>query len=107
VAPVFEPSDLDFPILANGEEAVRDGNTLVLLRWKEDNVAVDGLDCQGKVGPFLNISGELLEIGMCRAFSPHIEGVNERVDQFKSPAFRKFPVSSRPGLRLHASKSPH
>src|SRR5208283_5718477 len=47
VTPAFDPPDLDFPIFANGEETIRDGNTLVLLRWKENDVAVDGLDCQG------------------------------------------------------------
>ena len=76
MAPAFEPPDLDCPILANGEEAIRDWDALALLRWKEDNVSVDGLDCQREARAFFNFLGELLEVIVGCAFLPNVKGIH-------------------------------
>ena len=91
VASAFEPSDFDFAIFANCEEAIRDRNILILLRRKEDNVSVDGLNRQRKAGLFLDVSGKLLVVFVRRSFLPHIERVHQGVDQFKSVGSPQFP----------------
>jgi hypothetical protein len=39
VAAAFESPDFDLTVLPDREEAIRDWNILILLRWKEDNVS--------------------------------------------------------------------
>ncbi len=79
MTPAFEPPDLNLPILANGEETIRDGNALILLRRKEHDVAIDGLDCERKARPFFNLVGKLLEVLVGCSFSPNIERINQCV----------------------------
>src|SRR6266850_4251565 len=79
MATAFESPDFDFTVLPDGEEAIRDRNILILLRWKEDNVSVDRLYCQRKVRPLFNIFGKLLEVFMCCTFSPDVERIHQRV----------------------------
>src|SRR5882672_9929598 len=90
MASAFEPPDLDFTIFTNGEKAIRDWNILILLRWKEDNVSVDRLYCQRKVRPLFNIFGEFLEVFMCCTFSPDVEGIHKRVQQFEAATLCDF-----------------
>jgi hypothetical protein len=90
VTPAFEPPDLNLPILANGEETIRDGNALILLRRKEHDVAIDGLDCEWKARPFFNLVGKLLEVLVGCSFSPNIERINQCVYKLKSPALGQF-----------------
>src|SRR6266851_79546 len=86
----FEPPDLDFTIFTNGEEAIRDWNILILLRWKEDNVSVDRLYCQRETSLFLDVSGESFKIFVPGPFLPDIERVHECVKQLISTALGNF-----------------
>src|SRR6202171_3669244 len=90
MASAFEPPDLDFTIFTNGEEAIRDWNTLILLRWKEDNVSVDRLYCQRKARSLFDFLGKLLEVFVCCAFSPHIDGINDCMHQIEAVTLGNF-----------------
>ena len=86
----FKPPDLDFTIFADCEEAIRDWNILILLRWKEDNVSVHRLYCQRKVRSLFDFLGKLLEVFMCCAFSPHIDGINDCMHQIEAATLGNF-----------------
>src|ERR1700730_12102809 len=84
VATAFESPDFDFTVLPDREEGKQDWNILILLRWKEDNVSVDRLYCQRKVRSLFDFLGKLLEVFVCCAFSPHIDGINDCMHQIEA-----------------------
>src|ERR1700730_16061766 len=90
VATAFESPDFDLTVLPDREEAIRDWNILILLRWKKDNVSVDRLYCQRKVRSLFDFLGELLEVFVCCAFSPHIDGINDCMHQFEAATLGDF-----------------
>ena len=90
MATAFESPDFDLTVLPDREEAIRDWNILILLRWKEDNVSVDGLYCQRKVRSLFDFLGKLLEVFVCCAFSPHIDGIHDCMHQFEAATLRNF-----------------
>src|SRR5882762_7176053 len=90
VATAFESPDFDLTVLPDREEAIRDWNILILLRWKEDNVSVDSLYCQRKVRLLFYIFCELLEVFMCCTFSPNVEGIHQSVQQFEAAILGDF-----------------
>src|ERR1700680_4051744 len=90
VATAFESPDFDLTVLPDREESIRDRNILVLLRRKEDNVSVNRLYRQRKVRSLFDFLGKLLEIFVCCAFSPHINGINDCVDQIEATTLGNF-----------------
>src|ERR1700732_2700016 len=90
VATAFESPDFDFTILPDREEAIRDWNILILLRRKEDNVSVDRLYCQRKVRSIFDFFGQLLEVFVCCAISPHIDGINDCMHQIEAATLGDF-----------------
>src|ERR1700682_2323423 len=90
MATAFEPPDFDFTVLRNREEAIRDWNILILLRWKEDDVSVHRLYCQRKVRSLFDFLGKSLEVFVCCTFSPHIDGINDCMDQIEAATLSDF-----------------
>src|SRR5580698_6461164 len=90
VATAFESPDFDLTVLPDREEAIRDRNILVLLRWTEDNVSVDRLYCQRKVRSLFDFLGKLLEVFVRCAFSPHIDGINDCMHQIEAATLSDF-----------------
>src|SRR6202790_3187149 len=90
VATACESPDFDLTILPDREEAIRDWNILILLRWKEDNVSVDRLDCQRKVRSLFDFLCKLLEVFVSCAFSPHIDGINDCMHQIEAATLGNF-----------------
>src|ERR1700730_5854101 len=90
VAAAFESPDFDFALLPDREEAIRDWNILILFRWKEDNESVDRLYCQRKVRSLFDFLGKLLEVFVCCAFSPYIDGINDCMHQIEAATLGNF-----------------
>ena len=90
MAPAFESPNFDLAVFPDREEAIRDRDILILLRWKEDNVSVDRLYCQRKVRSLFDFLGKLLEVFVCCAFSPHIDGINDCMQQFEAATLGDF-----------------
>ena len=68
MASAFESADFYFAVFAYCKETIWNGNVLILLGGKEDNIAIHGLYRQWKMRQVFNILRKLFEVFMSRAF---------------------------------------